>query len=344
MLLSYIITVYNKTKYLRKCLDSLLDNVKSDDYEIIVVDDGSNDGSEAICDEYASKDSRIRVLHKDNAGVSAARNSGIKAANGEWITILDGDDYIRSNSFSKLQKAINKYGSKADLIYYNGYGEKNGHIYKNNFFLKENIDYTDRKDEIIESAVSIGILPKGYKHYFSLGAPYCKLIRRKLLLENKIFFDEGVRFAEDTLFTVRLINYSTGVFYYNTYLYYYCLNSESATHKYRPGLSKDMDIFFSLLKDRLDLKNKRIKKAYYYRAFAELQHCIRNELYCTKNRIKLKEKRKATNAFLSKDPYKTSIKLFSKDKSFMNRVKSFLFRRRLYWIYLHVYYVLKKIL
>lgn len=344
MLLSYIITVYNKAKYLRNCLESLLDNVKSDDYEIIVVDDGSNDGSEAICDEYASKDPRIRVLHKNNAGVSAARNSGIKAANGEWITILDGDDYIRSNSFSKIQKTINKYGSKADLIYYNGYGEKNGHIYKNNFFLKENIDYTDRKDEIIESAVSIGILPKGYKHYFSLGAPVCKIIKRSVLIEKNIYFDENVAFAEDTLFSVKLINSSNGIYYCNEYLYFYCLNSESATRRYRPGLSKDMDIFFSLLKDRLDMKNKRINRAYYTRAFLELQKCMRNEFYNKNNKIKLKEKRKAANAFLSAEPYKTAVRLFSKDKSFVNRAKAFFFVHRLYWLYIKIYFVLKKVL
>lgn len=344
MLLSYIVTVYNKAGYLEKCLDSLVSNSKSDKYEIIVVDDGSTDGSAKICDDYAAKYSSLRVIHKENAGVSAARNTGILAAKGEWITILDGDDYIKQNSYDKLKKAIEKYGNRADLIYFNGYGEKNGHIFKNNFFLKEDIDYTDRKDEVIESAVTIGILPKGYKHYYSLGAPYCKIIRKSFLIDNNAFFDTNVKFAEDTLFSVNLIDKAQGIFYYDAYLYFYSLNLDSVTRRFRPGLSSDMDLFFSRLKDTLNLKNRRIRRAYYTRAFLELQKCVRNEFYNKKNRIKLKEKRKATNAFLSHEPYKTAIVMFSKDKSFMTRAKAFFFVYRLYWLYIKIYSVLKKVL
>ena len=92
-LVSIIVPVYNVEKYLRACLDSILAQTFSN-FELILIDDGSKDGSEAICDEYAARDSRIRVLHKENGGVSKARNTGLDMAQGEFVTFIDGDDTV----------------------------------------------------------------------------------------------------------------------------------------------------------------------------------------------------------------------------------------------------------
>ena len=92
-LVSVIVPVYNVEKYLRACLDSILAQSFSN-YEIILIDDGSKDASGAICDEYVAKDSRIRVLHKENGGVSRARNAGLDMAQGEFVTFIDGDDTV----------------------------------------------------------------------------------------------------------------------------------------------------------------------------------------------------------------------------------------------------------
>lgn len=92
-LVSVIVPVYNVEKYLRPCLDSILAQTYSD-IELILIDDGSKDGSGKICDEYAAKDSRIRVLHKENGGVSRARNTGLDMAQGEFVTFIDGDDTV----------------------------------------------------------------------------------------------------------------------------------------------------------------------------------------------------------------------------------------------------------
>ena len=90
-LLSIIIPVYQAKKYLGKCIDSIL-NQSFLDFELILVDDGSNDGSERICDEYTRKDNRIKVIHQINQGVSGARNTGLKYASGEYIAFVDADD------------------------------------------------------------------------------------------------------------------------------------------------------------------------------------------------------------------------------------------------------------
>jgi glycosyltransferase involved in cell wall biosynthesis len=100
-LISVIIPVYNVEKYLRECVDSVLSQTYKS-YEIILVDDGSTDGSGEICDEYIDGHSQVKVIHKANGGLSDARNTGLKNAKGEYVYFLDSDDYIVPDAFQKL--------------------------------------------------------------------------------------------------------------------------------------------------------------------------------------------------------------------------------------------------
>lgn len=93
--ISVIVPVYNTEKYLHRCIDSILAQTFTD-FELLLIDDGSKDNSGTICDEYAAKDSRVRVFHKENGGVSSARNLGLDNAKGEWISFVDSDDYTDS--------------------------------------------------------------------------------------------------------------------------------------------------------------------------------------------------------------------------------------------------------
>ena len=98
---SIIIPIYNVEKYLKCCLDSILVQTFQD-WEAIFVDDGSKDSSGIICDEYAAKDARVRVIHKENGGLSSARNAGLAIASGDWIMHLDGDDWIEPDMLERL--------------------------------------------------------------------------------------------------------------------------------------------------------------------------------------------------------------------------------------------------
>ena len=110
--ISVIVPVYNTEKYLHRCIDSILDQTFTD-FELLLIDDGSTDSSGTICDEYAAKDSRVRVFHKENGGVSSARNMGLDNAYGEWITFVDSDDYLIDQSGLTLLARTN---IEADLI------------------------------------------------------------------------------------------------------------------------------------------------------------------------------------------------------------------------------------
>lgn len=110
-LLSVIVPVYNVEEYLVKCVDSIL-NQTYQNLEVILVNDGSTDGSDGICDAFAQKDSRIRVIHKENGGLSSARNAGMDAAVGEYISFIDSDDWIEQDSYEHLLGLMEKYQVK----------------------------------------------------------------------------------------------------------------------------------------------------------------------------------------------------------------------------------------
>ncbi len=112
--ISVIIPVYNVEKYLKRCLDSVITQTY-ENMEIILIDDGSMDSSGAICDRYAKKDERIRVIHKENGGLSDARNAGVKIASGEYITYIDSDDYIEPDNLQTLYQNLKQTGADVSI-------------------------------------------------------------------------------------------------------------------------------------------------------------------------------------------------------------------------------------
>lgn len=107
-MISIIIPIYKAERYLSKCVDSILAQTYAD-WELLLVDDGSPDNSGELCDEYAAKDKRIKVFHKENGGVSSARNLGLEMMAGEWVTFVDADDWIASDTLERCSTYFNEY-------------------------------------------------------------------------------------------------------------------------------------------------------------------------------------------------------------------------------------------
>ena len=138
-LVSVIVPVYNVEKYLRQCLNSIV-NQTYQNLEIILIDDGSPDDSGMICDEYAAKDERIRVFHQKNAGLSAARNSGLNTMSGEYVIFVDSDDWIVPHAVERMLTVFNS--TDADLLIYNFkmvYEEGNTNPHRSNSPIKDEI-------------------------------------------------------------------------------------------------------------------------------------------------------------------------------------------------------------
>ena len=154
--ISIIVPVYNVEKYLNRCIDSIL-NQTLEDIELILVDDGSKDGSGQICDEYAVKDCRVRVFHIENGGPAKARNLGIIHAIGEYIGFVDSDDYIESSMYERLYSRAMINNSDVVMCGYNIVTEDSvihkilnyNSEYSNQDIIKENLIYayyTDKHD------------------------------------------------------------------------------------------------------------------------------------------------------------------------------------------------------
>lgn len=188
---SIIVPIYNVEPYLRKCVDSILAQTLKE-IEIILVDDGSTDACPTICDAYAKIDSRIKVVHKINGGLSDARNAGMSTMTGEYVGFVDGDDWIDKEMFLTLYANAKKH--QADFSFCNFAQVVDGVVQKKS--LKVDSEYID---------LSCHDLSAFYKKYYSTNkVPYnvcTSIFKTDFLAEhNLVFFDNSVVFAEDTLF------------------------------------------------------------------------------------------------------------------------------------------------
>lgn len=191
-LISVIIPVYNVEEYLRECVDSVIKQTYAN-LEIILVDDGSTDSSGKICDEYAEKDSRITVIHKNNEGPSKTRNAGLKRATGKYIYFLDSDDFIAENAIENL--ASTAESNQADLVFFDAFSFsdddseiKQGYIIKGTYETKGGYE----------------ILTELHRNKDYHCAIYLLFIKHQLITDNKIFFLESAYCSEDMLFTYQV--------------------------------------------------------------------------------------------------------------------------------------------
>lgn len=189
-LISVIVPIYHVEKYLSRCIDSIIDQTYQN-LEIILVDDGSNDGCPAICDEYAQKDNRIVVIHKENGGVSDARNKGVDASKGEYIGFVDPDDYIHRDMYRILMDTILKNSADACICSYK-------YVYdgrpKEEDVTFENDIHTD-----IKSGKSIQYFYYSSDKKLELTVPWNKLYKKELFRGyryplGRIFEDEATTF------------------------------------------------------------------------------------------------------------------------------------------------------
>ncbi|MDR2623947.1 MAG: glycosyltransferase [Methanobrevibacter sp.] len=217
--ISIIVPVYNVEKYLKRCIDSIL-NQTFKDFELILVNDGSTDDSGKICDDYKEKDNRIKVIHKKNGGLSSARNAGIDVAQGGYYGFVDSDDYISYDMYECLYKLI--YCNDADIAIcsiYHCYSNGQGRIKKNKSYSETNPKtYTFDKQEALKIVLQGKI--------FSMNV-INRLYKRDLF--KNIRFPEEIKFAEDVPFSFNIFKNVKKVVFYSSPKYFYMHRSLSLT-------------------------------------------------------------------------------------------------------------------
>lgn len=209
--LSVIVPVYNTEEYLPVCLDSLINQTYTD-MEIICVNDGSKDNSLEILRDYEQKDSRIIVIDKENGGVSSARNAGILAAHGEYITFMDSDDYLDLNLYEKCMNKIKN--ENADVIAF-GLMFEPGHIYGT---VVQDKTFTD---------------PFYVLEHECTNCSACnRIFRRSIINDNQILFKEDVKYGEDNLFLMMALPHAQVLTNQPDVYYHYVQSGESIEHTF----------------------------------------------------------------------------------------------------------------
>ena len=227
---SIIVPVYNCEKYLERCLKSLI-NQSLEAIEIILVNDGSTDKSGVICESFARLDSRIIVLHQENGGSHAARNTGLEIASGSYIGFVDADDFVDPYMFEKLYLAIIENDCSISFCDYYRYFNKNN-FYKNNTMAEKGVN---EGSEICKKFIGNAI--DEFEKKFHL-ASVCRCLYSKDLIKNTRFY--SIRNMEDRLYNIEIFLKADRVYYLNEPLYYYYYNPNSVTTSYDEKLFSDL--------------------------------------------------------------------------------------------------------
>ena len=257
--ISVVVPVYNTEKYLHKCIESIL-NQTFRNIEVILIDDGSVDGSGSICDEYKIKDERVKVFHQPNSGVSVARNKGIIESTGNYICFVDSDDYIDGDYFEKAMEYI--YGYNHDILINNLYEDKS----KLKEDLKLNIMLMDKQEAIRR------MFEKKYFEWCPVASFY------KANICKTVLFDKSICYGEDLLFKYLFLRQSDKILYVSLRKYCYVFRDDSACNSY--NLLKKADdlkvLRIIMVKERMHYRNEyfpRLIKYYRMAKVIDSEYC-----------------------------------------------------------------------
>lgn len=225
--LSVVVPVYNTEPYLPRCLESITGQSFSD-FELILIDDGSTDKSPIICDNYSQQDSRVKVIHKKNEGVSVARNTGLKIAKGDYLTVVDSDDWLEKDMYQSMFQYINKHD--ADVVMcdcikdYLDRSEVYSHDVRSGFYSYEQLHNEYYPHLLMMENVE-----------YPATISNCLMIwRRSITSNNNIEYLKGVKYSEDLLFGAQIMSLAKSFYYMKgILLYHYCVRESSSSHSYK---------------------------------------------------------------------------------------------------------------
>lgn len=278
---SIIVPIYNVDKYLDRCIESIL-NQTFNDFELILVNDGSKDKCKEIINFYFKKDDRIRIINKENGGVSSARNAGINIAEGDFIGFVDPDDYLELDAIEYIYKLA--VSNNSNIVAYRMNTYKSDTLISN-MPINENIEIYSRDKAIIKQ------LNDAYFLY-----SVCNKLFSKRMFDNTRF-SEDIRYAEDALFNYEMLLKTDKIVISNLRKYNYVINDEgivsNINHKRLDILDAQKRIY-EILRDEYPKNSKEILKQYITSSIGILID-VSKENYCKENRKLIKMLRKKVN-------------------------------------------------
>ena len=256
--ISIVAPMYNVAPYLRECLDSVRKQTFTD-FEAILVDDGSPDKSGSIADEFSAKDSRFRVIHKQNGGVSAARNDGLAAATGEYVFLLDTDDYLAADALEKLYDKTGNGRVDVVLADYVAFSDESQTVYR---VANKPFESTDRTmlDAVQLAVFNMGPADIACEQVHMLrgvGAAWHYLLKRSVIADNGIAFDPTLKgLFDDGCFTLHVLEAAKSVAYVQTPTYYYRHVANSITRRFGGAPFEKYEAVYRAIESFIDEFNK----------------------------------------------------------------------------------------
>lgn len=317
---SIIVPVYNNEKYLHICIESILNQIYKN-IEIILINDGSTDQSGEICDEYAKVYNRVKVIHQENRGVSAARNVGLQHATGKYIQFADSDDFLSDKFTQTLVDFMQNHHCDNVVCGYNSITvNTSGALNTIKFSVEESV--CDIRD----------FMANFYQYYENhlINSPCNKLYKRDLILKNGVVFDEAFCLGEDLIFNMQYLTNVKNVGIVSECLYYYVhTNENSLSNKYNSQIYDIQQNLYNEIRTFLmengvyDKKNKEVIETDYIKTII---NCI--IAICSSNQIGLGETYKFIREVVNNNEVRNGIKS-SKQLSNQKRFFSYLIRFRL---------------
>lgn len=240
--ISVIVPIYKAEKFIKRCVDSIL-NQTYKNIELILVDDGSPDLCPEICDQYAASDSRVRVLHKENGGVSTARNAGLDLARGEYISFVDSDDYLEPCMYEMMLNKALLY--ECDIVMcdcmkdYMDHSEIYSHNIRSGFYNRQQLEIEYYPHLLMMENVEY---PATISNWL--------LLWKSTLNVPEMRYEAGIRYSEDLLFGAKLMCQAKSFYYMKGEAYYhYVMNPVSVSHTYVPDKWNDYKQLHEKIKD-----------------------------------------------------------------------------------------------
>jgi len=300
-MISIIVPIYNVEKYLKKCVDSIL-NQTYKNLEVILVDDGSPDGCPEICDAFALQDKRVKVIHKKNGGLMSARQAGLRAAAGEYIGFVDGDDWIEPDMYMSFYDSVIKYSPDivvSEFIFdFESEKVKSSQNLSKPFFTKQ---------EMINEIYPSMLFKPPYYNFGIYPCCWSKLYKKELLEKCLFKVTPEIKIGEDTAFTYPCLIQANSLAYVDKYSYHYMNNPDSMTGSYDSNMEKTILIPYNILKQAFSENDYNFSSALNYYLFYLIEFIIRNEA-SSENKKAKKEIKKTLKFFICNKEIAESMK------------------------------------
>lgn len=335
-MISVIVPVYKVPfEYLDQCIDSIV-NQTYQDIEIIIVDDGSPKRWADKCDTYANLDKRIKVIHKPNGGLSDARNAGLHESAGEWVTFIDGDDWVENNF---IELFINRIKGKSkeelsDIYYFSGYRNfPSKEIMGKPYFEEGKIFKTYNERETLQmKCLTNHIAKDGNIKGITISSAWSKVYNTKFLKDNNLFFPI-VPYDEDSLFYLEAIEKANSIEYVGLPVHHYRYNSDSITTKFRPASDKEQEIYLNHIFNFANKNNKsqNFKDKINMRVMTQMLVIVSLKFFHPQNPDSLLKRYIDCYKVLRNHPYSTALKNLNPKEMRRNpKIKYYLLKLHLY--------------